>query len=88
MAQASESRQMPIFDPAAFERSRKLILAELRIAPRLRNGADVGQLRDPMRLKRFEELVDRLRRMADGENRQGFTTVRKYERIADNSASL
>ena len=87
MAQAPEFRQMPVGDSMSRECGRKLILTELRIMARPGNGAHVGELPDSVRLERFEELLDGKRRVADGENRQGFTTVRRYERIADNSES-
>ena len=69
-------------------RTSELILAELRIAERFRNRADIPQLPYTMGLQRFEKLLDGQRRVSDGEDRQGFTTARRNASIADNSASL
>jgi len=49
----------------------------LRIPARLGDGADVHKLPNAVRLEHFEELLDRERRVADGEDGQGFTAVRR-----------
>jgi hypothetical protein len=59
------------------QRNRELILAELGIPARLRDRADVNQLLDAVRLEPLEELLDGKRGVADGKDRQGFTTVRR-----------
>jgi hypothetical protein len=49
----------------------------LRIPPRLRDRANINQLPDTMRLQHFEKRLDGMRRVSDGEDRQGFTTARR-----------
>jgi hypothetical protein len=73
----SEPGQMEVPDPVPFQGSRKLILAELRIPARLRDRADIHELLNAMSLKHFEELLDGQRGVADGEDRQSFTIVRR-----------
>jgi hypothetical protein len=65
-----------------------LLLSELRIPARLGYRPDVNELLNTMCFEHFEELLDRQRRVADGEDRQGLITARRYERTADSSASL
>ena len=84
----SESGQMDIADSVLFQRWTELVLAELRIPERLRDRADVDELLYDVRLQRFEKLLDGQRGVADGEDRQGFPTARRYESIAVNSGSL
>jgi hypothetical protein len=84
----SEPWQMDVSDSALLQRWTELVLAELRIPQRLGYRANVHELLYAVSLKRFEKLLDGQRGMADGEDRQGFITVRRYARIADNSASL
>jgi hypothetical protein len=79
---------MRVPDSVLLQRSGQLILAELRIPARLRNRAYVDQLPYAVRIQRFEKLLDGQCRVADGKDRQGFTTARRYERIAESSASL
>jgi|GEM_PF-4517135 hypothetical protein len=79
---------MYVPDCVLLQRGRELILAELRIPARFWNGTDVHQLPDTMRRQPLEKLLDGQRGVADGKNGQGFTTARRYERIAAKSASL
>lgn len=84
----AQTGQMHVLNSLLPERSPQFILPELRIPARFRNRADIDELPDAMHPQYFEEFLDRKRRVADGEDRQGFTTVRRYERIAPSSASL
>jgi hypothetical protein len=43
---------------------------ELRIVPRARNGPNVHQPLNSMALKQIDEIVNRPRRMADGQNQR------------------
>ena len=86
--ESSESGQVDVPDVVLFERRGELILAEMRMASRLRNRADVDELTNAVGVQHFEKLLDGQRGVADGEDRQGFTTVRRYARIAESSASL
>ena len=88
MAKPSEPRHMGIPDFVLKKRLGELLLPELRIPARLGYRPDVNEPPNTMSLEHFEELLDRERRVADGEDRQGFTTARRYERIAASSASL
>jgi hypothetical protein len=86
--ESSESGHVDVPDPVLLQRNCELILAELGIPARLRDGANVHKLLDAVRLEPLEELLDGKRGVADGEDRQGFTTARAYARIDDSSASL
>jgi hypothetical protein len=79
---------MDVTDSVLLQRDVELVLAELRIPARLRDRPDIDKLLNAMSLQQVEKLLDGQRGVADGEDRQGFTTVRRYESIAESSASL
>jgi hypothetical protein len=68
---------MGVPDSVCLQRDGELILAELRIPTRLRNRPDIDELLNAVRRQRFEKLLDGKRRVADGEDRQSFTAVRR-----------
>ena len=72
MPQAAQPRHVNIADAGFFQRSRQRCLVELRVARRARQRAHVGYARDAVRAKQLDELVDRTRRMADGQDRHSF----------------
>jgi len=79
---------MGVPDSVCLQRDGELILAKLRIPTRLRNRPDIDELPNGVRRQRFEKLLDGKRRVTDGEDRQSFTAVRRYVRIAESSASV
>lgn len=86
--ESSESGKVSIPDSALFQRRGELILAEMRMASRFRNRSNVYQLSNAVRGQHFEKFLDGQCGVADGEDLQGFSTARRYERIAESSASL
>ena len=72
MAQASEFFHVNIANVDGAEGCGERIGVELRIVARFRNGANVDQLCDGVGLQQFEEVLDWMRGMADGEDGQHF----------------
>lgn len=71
MAPAAEQLDPPVRNASVIQRARQLGLIEVGPAPRTREGAHVRQRRDPMLAEQREKTLDRMRRMADREDRRG-----------------
>src|SRR6267378_7174325 len=61
-----------LFPYTTLFRPRQRRLVELRVARRARHRAYVDDASDAVRAKQLDELVDRTRRMADGQDRHCF----------------
>jgi len=79
VAESPEPRQMDVLDATLVQRIGELILAELRIAARFGDGADVDEPPDAVRLEHFEELLDGERGVSDGEDHTGCSKVLSFE---------
>lgn len=66
MAKASERWKVNVSYAARAKRLSQLIRIELRIVARFGNGSDIRDLLDFMRRQYIQELVDWMRRVADG----------------------
>ena len=67
-SETAKSGKVPIGDVLRGQRSRERVAGEMRMAPRFRHGPDVGEPVDAMRMQQRDEVVERSRRMPDGEN--------------------
>ena len=67
-APAAERRVVPVRDPAWRQLGGERVLVELRMAARTRVGADVRQQARVMGVQEGDEGVERMRRVADGED--------------------
>jgi hypothetical protein len=68
MAQATQSRQVPIVNPRAMQSRRQSAATELRIVTRSRNRAHVDHALDPMRLEQSDERGERTCGVPDRED--------------------
>jgi hypothetical protein len=66
--QATESGHMRIPDMSAAQRSRELLSVVLRVPARPGNRADVDELLDMVRHQHLDKFIDRMSRVADGED--------------------
>src|ERR1700744_3195497 len=61
MAQATQTRQVPVQDSRGIQARRQAVLIELRIAPRAWHGPHIHQLPDAVVLQNTKEILDRMR---------------------------
>src|ERR1017187_8969667 len=65
MTQSAKPWQMLINDSRVLQTAGQIFLVELRVVPRTRDGSDIHQLPDAVRVQNTDELIDRMRGMAD-----------------------
>ena len=70
MPQPAKAFHMPVADADASQCGGQCVAVELRIMARTRNRANIHQLLDTVCLQQADELIERTRRMADGENQR------------------
>lgn len=68
MPQAPERTHVQVANPGLPERVRECVAIELRVVPGARNGADVDDPLDAVRLQKRNEIVQRSVGVPDGEN--------------------
>ena len=66
--QAAQFLQVRVLDVLVSQGVGQRVAIELRIMPRTRNRADIDQPLHAVPPQQFDELLDRARRMADGQN--------------------
>ena len=71
-SQPAQTGEVTISNPELSEGSGQCLSVELGIGPGTRNGADIGKRFDLRGGKQVHELIERTRRMADGEEARRF----------------